>query len=141
MEFKNIDEFDPRTCIGGQIGRIERLISGIFRKHLKEHDITNSQLSLLFVLTRAKDCNQKQLAQIAVLEKSSLNRNLKRLFEKEYILKEEKWIINITEEGLIFVDKVIPDWKKAMDEIRAILNEDGEEAMKLISKRFLSRKS
>lgn len=136
MEFKNIDSFNPRECISGKIRRINRLTSAIFRKHLATHDITESQLSVLFILTKAGSKTQKELTDFMKLEKSTLNRNLKRLFDKGYIQKENFPKIEMTEQGMIFVDNIIPEWERAMKEIRSIIEQDGEESLNIIIDKF-----
>ncbi|NQY31457.1 MAG: MarR family transcriptional regulator [Flavobacteriaceae bacterium] len=129
MEFKNIEQFNPRECISGKIMRINRITANIFRKHLAPFKVTDSQLTLLFVLTKAGGLTQKQLSDFVYLEKSSLNRNLKRLVDKEYLSRNNFPIIEITHQGKIFVEEIIPEWEKAMTEIRAVIGEDGEQSI------------
>lgn len=129
MELKNLENFNPRLCISGKVRRLHRLTSNIFRKHLKPFDVTESQLSILFVLTKRDGLKQKDICDFFHLEKSSLNRNLNRLFDKNMISKESFPIIKITDKGKAFVNDIVPEWQKAMKEIRALLKEDGEEAL------------
>ena len=129
MEFKNIEQFNPRECISGKIMRINRITANIFRKHLSPFKVTDSQLTILFVLTKTGGLTQKQLSDFIFLEKSSLNRNLKRLLDKEYVTREKFPIIEITFQGKVFVEKIIPEWEKAMNEIRTIIGEDGEQSI------------
>ena len=129
MEFKNIDSFNPKECISGKMMRLNRMTANIFRKHLKPFGITDSQLTLLFVLTKRNNLNQKELSDIAVLEKSSLNRNLKRLIDSELVSKSSFPIIRITEKGKILVNTIIPEWEKAMTEIKELLESDGISAL------------
>ena len=92
-------------------------------KHLKDLNITNSQISLMFVLSKKKSVKQSELSRIAILEKSTLNRNLKRLLERGLITRENFPLIEITEKGIDFVISAIPPWNAAMSEIREILKE------------------
>tara|TARA_B100000809_G_scaffold58771_1_gene55253 strand:+ start:767 stop:1189 length:423 start_codon:yes stop_codon:yes gene_type:complete len=125
MEFKNIDEFNPRECISGRVNRLNRLTANVFRKHLSPFEITDSQLSLLFILSKKEKCNQKELTKITQLEKSTLNRNLKRLIDKDYITKQEFPLLQLTHSGKIFVENIIPEWQKAMIEIKELISEEG----------------
>ena len=109
--------------------RLNRATAYVFRKYLKPFNITDNQLSILFVLTYIDGLTQKQLSNITQLEKSSLNRNLKRLFHKSYISKTNFPVIEITSKGKLFVNNIIPEWKKAMDEISELLEEDGKIAL------------
>ena len=125
-EFVNIDSFDPRICLSGKISRIARLTANIFRRYMAPFGVTNSQVSLLFILSKHQGLTQKQLADIAHLEKSSLHRNLKILVRAHYVKKANFPIFEITEEGKKRVDAIIPEWEKAMAEIRKIIGAEGE---------------
>ena len=139
MEFKNIETFTPRECISGKIMRINRITANIFRKYLDPFKVTDSQLTLLFVLTKSGALTQKKLSEFVFLEKSSLNRNLKRLIEKEFLTREEFPLIKITYQGKIFVERIIPEWEKAMTEIRIIIGDDGEQSVSILLKKLTTR--
>jgi DNA-binding MarR family transcriptional regulator len=132
MEFNRIASFDPSTCIAGKINQTKRLISNIFRKHLSPFGITESQLTLLFILSKKKNMTQKELSNFAFLEKSSLNRNLKRLVERKLLSRDHFPDITITTEGNYFVENIIPVWEKAMSEVKLLIREDGESALNLV---------
>ena len=125
MEFKNIASFNPRECISGKVTRLNRMVANVFRKYLAPFNVTDSQLTLLFILSKKGKSNQKELSQIAKLEKSSLNRNLKRLVDKNYITKKEFPLLQLTHTGKIFVENIIPEWEKAMTEIKELITEEG----------------
>jgi len=140
MEFNNIENFNPRECISGKVMRISRITANIFRKHLAPFGITNSQLTLLFVLTKAGGLTQKQLSDFIFLEKSSVNRNLNRLIGKNYVSKINFPTIEITIKGKQFVELIIPEWEKAMEEIRMMIGDDGETAIsELLNKLTLKK--
>jgi len=132
MKLDNIALFDPRTCISGKVMRLNRITGNIFRKHFKEFKVTNSQVSLLFILSKRDGLTQKALSDISKLEKSSINRNLNRLMSNQYISKADFPLIKITDKGLNMVNQIIPEWEKAMTEIRSLLGEEGEAALNLI---------
>lgn len=132
MKLEHLTCFNPKDCISGKVMRINRLTANIFRKHLKPFNITDSQISLLFVLTKAGPLTQKQLSDFIYMEKSTLNRNLNRLIDKNYITRNDFPLITITQTGKEFVNTIIPRWEDAMTEIRSIINKDGEEAISLV---------
>jgi len=125
MEFKNIQKFNPRECISGKMMRLNRLTANVFRKHLSPFNITDSQLTLLFILSKKEKRNQKEISDIAKLEKSSLNRNLTRLIEKGFVTKKEFPLLQLTLSGKVFVNDIIPEWGKAMNEIKELISEEG----------------
>ena len=102
------------------------MTSAIFQKHYGELGVTNSQVSILFVLSKTQGKTQKELSDILVLEKSSIHRNLKRLEQKQLITRAEFPNFKISDQGKKLVELIIPRWKNAMKEIRAILGTENE---------------
>lgn len=139
MEYEHIESFNPRECLSGRISRIHRLTANIFRKHIAPFDVTNSQLTLLFILSKHCTLNQMQLATIAKLEKSSLHRNIKRLVDKKYVSKEAFPLLHLTDDGKKLVNTIIPEWEKAMTEVREIIGKDGELSIHQIHQNLVSK--
>lgn len=137
--YPNIESFNPRECLSGRISRIHRLTANIFRRYIAPFDVSNSQLTLLFILSKNVGLTQKQLSDIAKLEKSSLNRNLARLINQEYLDKKNFPQIEITEKGKKLVNAIIPEWEKAMAEIREVLGKDGEASINQIHQRLTTK--
>ena len=140
MEFENLSSLNPSVCINGQIARIYRISNTIFRKHISPFGITNSQLSLLFICAKMNHLNQKKLAGIAQLEKSSLNRNLRRLCGQGLLTKDDFPLIRITTKGKLLLEDVIPEWEKAMQEIKLKLGDDGVAYLQFIHQLLTSNK-
>lgn len=141
MSFKNIESFNPSTCISGKVMRLNRITGNIFRKYLSPFGITDSQTSIMFVLSKHEDgLIQNQIATIVQLEKSSLSRNLKRLIDQGYIQKNDSSKIVITQEGKQLIEQIIPEWQKAMDEIRSYIGQDGEEALSTLLNNLINHK-
>jgi DNA-binding MarR family transcriptional regulator len=133
---ENIQSFNPTTCISSKVRRIERATSSIFRKHLLPFKITESQLSVLFVLSKRDGLTQKQLSDFAHLEKSTINRNLARLLSSNCITRKDFPQIKLTETGRLFVENIIPIWNNAMIEIGEILSTEGIEALNIIDQKI-----
>lgn len=138
-EYEQIEAFNPMECLSGRISRIHRLTATIFRKHIAPFDVTNSQLTLLFILSKHDTLNQMQLATIAKLEKSSLHRNIKRLIGKKYVSKADFPLLQLTDNGKKLVNTIIPEWEKAMTEIREIIGKEGESSIHLIHQNLISK--
>lgn len=121
--------------------RLNRITGNIFRKYLNPFGITDSQTSIMFVLSKHEDgLIQNQIAAIVQLEKSSLSRNLKRLIDQGYIQKNDSSKIVITLNGKKLIEQVIPEWQKAMDEIRSYIGQDGEEALSTLLNNLINHK-
>ncbi len=76
---------------------------------------------------------------MAVLEKSSLHRNLKRLLAADLIVSDHARKINITEKGKLLVSAIIPEWEKAMKEAAQLLQPDGLDALGVLLVKISSK--
>ncbi len=131
----NFEQFDPSICISNKVRQVNRVVANIYRKYLQPFNITDSQLTLLFVLSKKGELTQTELCRMLHLEKSSINRNLQRLLERQLITKESR-IICITIDGIRFVEEIIPEWKKALQETEQLLNKDGVLAVNTLIKKI-----
>ena len=128
--------FRPQDCISGKISRLQRHISGIFRSHIKPFGVTNSQLSLLFVLSKHKWLYQKNLAEIVVLEKSSLKRNIDLIIRNGWAFQDEEKKISITALGKNKMEEILPSWHQAMRQVEDVLGPDGLLALNLLERKL-----
>jgi DNA-binding MarR family transcriptional regulator len=128
----NLVNCDPGQCISSKILKCNRIISSIFRKHLLPFNITNSQMSILFIVAKRGEATQQELATMLYLEKSTISRNMKRLFDGDLLIKQSPKQIQITEAGKDFLEEIIPAWDKAMGESKALLTAKGEAALTLL---------
>ena len=135
MDVVKHQDFDPSICTLNRVGRINRIIANIYRKHLSPFNITDSQLTTLFILAKKGDMTQKNICDLQRLEKSSLNRNLNRLVERNLLSKHNFPLVEITKEGIALVNEIIPAWQSAMKETQEFLNDDGLLAIDLLDKK------
>lgn len=136
MKTDLLENFNPSICICGRVRRLNRVIGNIFRKYLLPFDITDSQLTLLFILSKKNGLKQKELCDLTCLEKSSLNRNLSRLIDRQLISRDHFPVISITQKGLSLVAEIIPGWRKAMEEAEELLGREGVQAVDLLAGRI-----
>ena len=116
------------------------LYPSVFRKYLSRFGVTDSQTSLLFILSKMEGRSQKELTHITKLEKSSLNRNLARLIKQELISKEHFPMLTITPKGKQLTNDIIPTWRLAMAEIQEKLTAEGEQALNILHESLMSNK-
>jgi len=119
-------KYEFNDCIGLRLGRLSRKVDGVYRKYLESANITERQLTVIFTLSITGKIEQIELGRILNLERSSLSRNLKRLINQGFIVKEgavNRPTISLTKKGLNKVKSVQPAWELAMDEIHHLLNE------------------
>ena len=130
-----LESTDPWICVVSKLSLSLRVVGAIYRRHLKVHNITMSQLALLMVVGKYKFLPQSEIGKKLMLERSTVTRDLKRMIEKGYFIKKydkSRPVIYITDKGATYTESIIPDWKAATEEAKRKLGEDGEQALNLI---------
>ena len=131
----------PQDCIASKTILSMRSVMGIYKKYLRKHQVTQSQLGIMMVLAHFRKLPQADLGRMMKLDRSTVTRDLKRLLEKKYLTRDgpsNKLTIEITESGLGFMESIIPDWEKAKAETTAVLGSDGLAALDLVVQKLRS---
>ncbi len=133
--YKLLEDTDPWICVASKLSLSIRVVNAIYRKHLKAHNVTMSQLSLLMVIGKHKFLPQSEIGKMLKLERSTVTRDLKRMIEQGYFVKKydkSRPIIYITDKGASYVESIIPSWKAATQEAKDKLGSEGEQALDLV---------
>lgn len=136
VQFPLLEKCNPQNCIVSKTMKINRLMNSLFRKHLSDIDITLSQLSIMFLVSKKETISQNTLGEILYLEKSTVTRNLKRLILSGYLKKKEGNVIAVTVKGKRLVERTIPNWENAMNEAKLKIKNEGEQALHLVLHRL-----
>ncbi|TYA71364.1 MarR family winged helix-turn-helix transcriptional regulator [Seonamhaeicola marinus] len=135
--YPNIKEdFNPKDCISGKVMRCNRIIANVFRQYLAPFNITDSQLSMLFVLSKVKTCNQKTISDILFLEKSTVHRNINRLVQTNIVTVLGTKELELTDNGWQLLNDIMPAWEKAMEEIKETIGSDGVNALNVLTSKL-----
>ncbi len=132
-------KYSTRDCIGSRLRRLSRIVDGYYRKHLAEFDITESQMSILFVLELTGKIDQGKIGQILHLERSSVSRNIKLLEKKRLIKRTSEYrpAVELTAKGVKLISKIKPRWEKAMEELSTIIGKDGMKMIEKLEKKLM----
>lgn len=117
-------------CYCMKIRRASAVITKFYDAILGECGITARQYSLLFKVKAAEGCSVRELADAAELERSTLARNLKPLYQRGLIVdvkqpgtrKSRLKLTPAGEERLEFANLL---WEKAQNDVLQKLGEDG----------------
>lgn len=128
-----IVKYKLEHCVGNKLRRLSRIVDGHYRSSLKGFDITENQMTLLFVLHSVGKVDQGFLGKKLVLERSSISRNINVLFRNGYVAKNSEYRpqVFLTQKGKDLVQQLIPLWEEVMDNI---VFEIGEEGVNMINK-------
>jgi len=80
-------KYDLGHCIGNRLRCLSRIVDKQFRASLKDYNITESQLSILFALRKLGKIEQGKIGEALILERSTVSRNVKLLEKREIITR------------------------------------------------------
>lgn len=132
-------KYDLEHCIGNRLRRLSRIVDRQFRAGLKAYQITESQLSILFVLRKLGKVEQGKIGEALVLERSTVSRNVK-LLEKIGIVTrtlDYRPEIELTSKGNELIDTLIPIWEGLMDDLMDKLGAQGMEIIEALEMKLL----
>lgn len=111
-------------CACANLRRASRAANRLYGEQLREAGLTMPQFTLLQVLSRAGELTQAGLAQILVLDSTTLTRNLRPLERRGWIRRRpgrdrrERRIV-LTASGRAAFRRALPAWERAQDIYRA----------------------
>jgi len=125
-------KYELQHCISSRLRRLSRIADGHMRSCLREFQITENQMTILFALSKLGKVEQGKIGEALVLERSTVSRNIKLLEKRKLVQKTADYRpeIQLTEEGSALVDTLIPNWEKAMDSLVDMLGDDGMLSLK-----------
>ncbi|MCH8035231.1 MAG: winged helix-turn-helix transcriptional regulator [Bacteroidetes bacterium] len=132
-------KYELNNCIGLRLRRLSRIVDGYYRKNLIDYEITENQLTILFLLSEMKKVEQGRIGKVLKLERSTVSRNIK-LLEKKGLIKrtpEYKPEIELTTKGKNIALELIPRWEKTMDELTAKLGDNGIQIIKKLEMKLV----
>ncbi len=116
------------TCACFNLRKAARVITQHFDEILKPSGLLVTQFTILVAVAMAKSATINDLAEILVMDRTTLTRNLKPL-EREGWLKSEPGqdqrtrVISLTSSGEAVLAKAFPLWKQAQSTVEEILGQ------------------
>lgn len=128
MTTSNFDRIDPRTCINAKLRKLHRLLNSAYQNKINPFGLRGSMLSILFIIGKRKGVSQKEIADMLVLDQSTMSRDLKKLVQKGWVSitkgKDARFSeLALTEEGYALLEEVSPIWEALQAKIATLLGE------------------
>jgi len=125
-------------CVGNKLRRISRIVDTEFRVSFKDFNVTENQVTLLFVLYSHGKMDQGVLGKQLGLERSSISRNINVLVKDGYVEKsfEYRPEVFLTNKGINLVKQLIPLWEEVMDKIISKIGNEGVEMINKLEKKI-----
>ena len=111
-----------KNCKCFKIRKASRLVTQIYDKKLQPVDLKITQFSILSFIATSGEKNLIKLADELYMDRTTLTRGLQILQKKKYVENlgsqdSRKRIVILTKDGLDILDKAIPLWMEAEEEI------------------------
>ena len=122
----NFDRINPATCVNAKIRRLHRKINAIYMEKFKPYGIQGSMLSILFIIGKQSTINQKTLADLLVLDPSTMSRDVKKLVSKGWVKVNKgedtrSSELSITVAGCLLLEEIAPIWEKLHNKVSELL--------------------
>lgn len=118
----------PIPCLCASLRRASRAVTRIYEQHLAPLDITVTQHTILRVLHAAGPLPQHALADVLIMDSTTLTRTLAPLRENAWITRQPTedhrvhlWAL--TPAGKRMVEKCADAWNAAQNDLKSLLGE------------------
>ena len=106
------------SCMGQRVRRAARIVGNYYDVHLKSAGLKGTQFTLLNAIFLNPSITITQLADLLLLNRTTLNRNLKPLERQGLILtspgKDQRTrVLRLTQEGRSILQRALPLWLEA----------------------------
>jgi DNA-binding MarR family transcriptional regulator len=112
----------PKRCLAVRTAMTARMISRLYDHALRDTGITNTQFSLLIATGAGDFPSMAALGDLLCIDRSTLSRNFKPLFEAGYVERElgqkgRAIPLRLTSKGREKLEEAIPKWEAAQARI------------------------
>ncbi|PCH87262.1 MAG: hypothetical protein COB88_05875 [Flavobacteriales bacterium] len=130
-------KMDPKMCPMMRLSVLSRKIGKLFRKRLSKLNVSQSQTSILLMVSGMGEVAQSTIGKYLELERSTVSRDLVGLIDKGYLYKTATGVsptISLTQDGKKMADLVTQEWEKGYQASFQILGSKGMNAISEIEK-------
>lgn len=127
-------------CALRQVRLLNRRISQWYEDALRPLGLRATQLTLLVAITHQRNARPADLAELLVMEKSTVSRTIDRLIDNDWVeaLPAEDGraqILQLTIEGNRLLAAALPLWLQAQDQVEEAFGAKGLEALERLSRK------
>ena len=130
-----------RECIAVRVRLINRVITAVYDEALRPSALRISQANILTALAYLGATRPAMISRVLRIEKSTLSRDLELMKKKGWLESEppdggRRQTIRLTPLGAKLLAKIEPSWERAQAEAKALIGNDGEQALRQIAARL-----
>jgi DNA-binding MarR family transcriptional regulator len=134
MEQQELQQKKFRRCALSSVRGASRLITQFYDEKLQPSGLRATQFGMLAGIARVGEANISELAEMLLVDQTTLTRNLQLLKEQglaESVAGEDQRtrLVRLTAEGERQLDAAIPYWQEAQDKIIAGMGQERYRAL------------
>ncbi len=122
------------VCYNSRIKMLHRMVSSFYDSALKPYELTGNQFTLLLFIGKMKTTNQKKIADMLIINFSTVSRDLNKLHNADWVIiakdkDARNTNISLSAKGIALLSTVLPVWKKANNEINSLFVTNSSESL------------
>lgn len=120
------DLIDPTQCINAKVRRLHRILNAAYQERIRPFGLQGSMLSMMFIIGKRGGVAQKELADLLVLDQSTVSRDIRKLEGKKWIRVsrgEDPRVseVYLTAAGEKLLEEVTPVWQEIHQRMESLL--------------------
>lgn len=118
-----------RRCVCGNLRLATRALSQLYDEALQPAGIRTTQFTVLFTIATNSAATVSELADKLIMDRTTMTRNLQAL-QKQGLIEstpgkdQRTKVIKLTEEGVTTLEKALPLWNEAQEQVVNGLGQD-----------------
>ena len=133
-----------RGCASSRIRMLSRAVTCVYDDELRDVGIRTGQLTLLGVVAAHGQITQSAMEHCLLMDGSTVSRTVRRMCDHGWLTTEpsedaRSHYLVITEAGTRLLESALPAWRRAQQRARALLGDDGLDALMALGNGVLKR--
>jgi len=135
----------PAQCLLTRARQVSRVVTALYDQALRPYGVLSPQFSLLVMIALRSPISRSELGRENHQDRSTLTRNLQPLIGAGWVSEAASpdggraRPVSITPQGRALLRRAAPAWAAAQQEARALLGDDGAQALVAIADALPSR--
>jgi DNA-binding MarR family transcriptional regulator len=127
-------------CLAVRLRTLNRAVTALYDEALRPHGLRVGQLNLLVAVARLGTARPGDLCRLLRMDKSTLSRDVE-------VMRRNGWLevedgagrtrpLRITPAGEALLGQVVPAWRRAQEQARTLIGDDGAEAVVAMARKL-----
>jgi DNA-binding MarR family transcriptional regulator len=127
-------------CLAVRLRALNRAVTALYDDALRPHGLRVGQLNLLVAVARMGTARPGDLCRVLRMDKSTLSRDVEVMRRNGWLEVEEvggrSRPLRLSTVGQALLERVAPAWRRAQEQARNLIGDDGAEAVLQIARRL-----